>query len=590
MSVPKIAGIETEYAIMVNGAEKSDPFSASRLLLNAYMQRNAPAVPCLLYNLARDSGALFDDDIPSHVIGTMDQPGMEGSDRSKQGSAVQRERAIHYTQQALLNDMTDIMLANGARFYIDHGHPEYSTPECLSPRLVIAADKAGERILAECQHRLNASGVLAEEQTIQVYKNNSDYRNNSYGCHENYLLSAKLFSDLLRHKMHRIFRYLLPFFVSRALLCGSGKVGSGNGTAAAGFQLSQRADFFDELIGLQTTHERPLFNMRNEPHADPTRFSRLHVINGDANMSEFSGYLKVGTMQLILHMLEEDFIHEDLTLVDPIQAFRTVSRDLSFREPLLLEDGRVMTAIDIQKVYLEHAGRYLEERDGKEEMWQVLSIWENVLSMLPDNWEKLATRLDWAVKKRLLERYLQAQGVGWEEIAAWQPILEAHEQADTEKKQKAAEAGLQWKDYEKQRAIYFALRRLDLEYHDIRYDAGHGEIGLFYRLQQNGAIERLLTDEEIEQRIKVPPPDTRAWLRGNCIAKFSQNLISADWSGMHFHLSKQFAGRPTQIFLDLPDPLMDTAAELSGVWHQFETPDVLIEHRRLALQATQETI
>jgi proteasome accessory factor A len=590
MSVPKIAGIETEYAIMVSGAEKSDPFSASQLLLNAYKQRNEPAVPCLLYNLARNSSTLFDEDIPSREDGTTDSPGIEASTRSKQSSAVQRERTIHYRQQALLNDMTDIMLVNGARFYIDHGHPEYSTPECLSPRLLIAADKAGERILAECQHWLNASGVLAEEQAVQVYKNNSDYRNNSYGCHENYLLSAQLFSDLLHHKMHRIFRYLLPFFVSRIVLCGSGKVGSGNGTAPVGFQLSQRADFFDELVGLQTTHERPLYNTRNEPHADPIRFSRLHVINGDANMSEFSGYLKIGTMQLILHMLEDDFIHEDLTLADPIDAFRTVSRDLSFQEPLLLEDGRAMTAVDIQKVYLEHAGRYLEERDGNEEMWHVLGLWENTLSMLPDNWEKLATRLDWAVKKRLLERYLSTQGVSWQEVTAWQPIFEAYGQADTEKKQRAEEVGLQWKDYEKQRAVYFALRRLDLEYHDIRYTADHGEIGLFYRLQQRGAIERLLTDEEIEQRIKAPPLDSRAWLRGNCIAKFSQNLTSADWGGMHFHLSKQFVGKPTQIFLDLPDPLMDTAAELSAVWHQFETPDAIIEHRRLASQATQETI
>ena len=590
MSVPKIAGIETEYAIVVNGAEKSDPFSGSRLLLNAYLQRNEPAVPCLPYNLARNSSFLSDEDIPSSEDGTTDSPGIEAGARSKQSSAVQWERTIHYAQQTLLNDMTDIMLANGARFYIDHGHPEYSTPECLSPRLLVAADKAGERILAECQQWLNAAGILAEKQTIQVYKNNSDYSNNSYGCHENYLLSAQLFSDLLHHKMHRIFRYLLPFFVSRTVLCGSGKVGSGNGTAPVSFQLSQRADFFEELVGLQTTHERPLFNTRDEPHADPTRFGRLHVINGDANMSEFSSYLKIGTMQLILQMLEEDFIHEDLTLADPIHAFRTVSRDLSFREPLLLEDGRVMTAVDIQQVYLEHAGRYLEERDGSEEMWHVLGTWENVLSMLPDNWEKLATRLDWAVKKRLLERYLKAQGVNWEEVTAWQPIFEAPEQADIDKKKRAGDAGLQWKDYEKQRAIYFALRRLDLEYHDIRYNADHGEIGLFYRLQQRGAIERLLTDEEIEQRIKFPPPDTRAWLRGNCIAKFSQNLTSADWSGMHFHLSKQFADRPTQIFLDLSDPLMDTAAEFSEVWHQFETPGEIIEHRRPASQATQETI
>lgn len=589
MNIPKVAGIETEYAIMIVGAEESDPFLASRLILNAYRQGNEPAVPCLPYNLARNSTVVLDEDFASGENAETDLPRNEEGANRKKSSSLQWERSLYYAERTLVNNMTDMMLANGARFYIDHGHPEYSTPECLSPRLLVAADKAGERIIAACQHRLNVASILPPGQTIRVYKNNSDYKNNSYGCHENYLLSARLFDNLLHHKMHQVFRYLLPFFISRTVLCGSGKVGSANGTAPIGFQLSQRADFFEELIGLQTTHERPLFNTRNEPHADPTRFGRLHVIIGDANMSEFSCYLKIGMMQLVLQMLEDDFIREDLTLADPIHAFRTVSRDLTFQEPLLLEDGREMTVVDIQKVYLELAGRYLEERDGSEEMWKVLGAWENALSMLPDDWEKLATRLDWAVKRRLLERYLNAQGVSWEEVTAWQSIFEVLDPAD-KAKESVQKAGLSWEDYEKQRAIYFALRRLDLEYHDIRYDASYGEAGLFYRLQRRGAIERLVADEEIEERIKLPPPDTRAWLRGKCIAKFPYNLVSADWSGLHFHLSTQFADRAAQIFLDLPDPLMDTGIELAGVWHQFETLGDIIGHRKPAPQTRQETI
>jgi len=538
--------------------------------MNAYQNIGRNAVPCQPYITYPSS------DITSSF-------GVEGSRPAIKTMTSERvrptipslERAAHDSRRASKTDMTDIMLANGARFYIDHTHPEYSTPECLSPRLLVAADKAGERILAACQHWLNVTGGLPTGQSIRLYKNNSDYKGNSYGCHENYLLSTELFNDLLRRKPHLIFRYLFPFFISRTILCGSGKVGSENGTAHASFQLSQRADFFETLIGLDTTHERPLFNTRDEAHADPTRFRRLHVIIGDANMAEYSTYLKIGLTQLVLQMLEDSFIKEDLTLADPLDCMLTVSRDLTFQQPLTMEDGRSMTALDIQYIYLDLAHNYLSARDGSQEQWNILKKWEEALDMLPDQWELLSTRFDWAIKKRLLDRYLTTQGASWEEVTAWQPVIEEPDTLGTAK-ERAKRADLTWGDYERQRKLYFALRRLDLEYHDVRYNPDLGETGLFYRLQQREAIERLVTDEEIQERIALPSPDTRSWLRGQSIARFPDVLVSADWSGMEFRLADR------EVYLDLPDPLVNNEAETASILDQKDNLSSIIRLQKVS--------
>jgi proteasome accessory factor A len=470
-------------------------------------------------------------------------------------------------------DESDLMLANGARYYIDHAHPEYSTPECLSPRVLVAADKAGERILAACQQRINQVGVLPLDQQIRVYKNNSDYKDSSYGCHENYLLSAEFFQRLQQPKVHPGFRALLPFLVTRTIVCGAGKIGAENSTVPTGFQLSQRADFFESLIGLQTTAHRPLFNTRDEPHADEQRLRRLHVIPGDANMAEFSTYLKVGTTQLLLHMLEDNFIKGELVLHSPIDAMRAVSRDLTFTLPLELADGRKMTALEIQEWYLDLAYRYLEERGGSDEQYAVLEAWDDVLSMLPDEWEKLATRLDWAIKRRFLERSVQAQGTDWETIAAWQAVIERAEQGEVARSL-AQQHKLAWADFQRQRDLYFALRRLDLQYHDIRSDASQGEIGLFYHLQQRGAIERLVTDEEIAHLISSPPPETRAWFRGQCIGRFADQVVAADWNRLTFAQSHMPFHSHNQ--LELSDPRRGAEAAMAEIWPQLQNPSLAL--------------
>jgi hypothetical protein len=377
--------------------------------LNAYQTVGGPAIPMGVYYNVQTG------DIEEEV-----------DDEERED-----EEDTETTSPTILYGLGSLMLANGARFYIDHAHPEYCTPETLSRRLVVAADKAGERTVAWCIHAANRNGLLPDGQQISICKNNSDQKGNSYGCHENYLLSMTLFEDLLRRRSHIIFRYLLPFLISRVVICGAGKVGYENETAQATFQLSQRADFFETLIGLQTTYQRPLFNTRDEPHTDSHAFRRLHVILGDANMSEISTYLKVGTTQLVLHMIEEAFIKNDLTLAVPLDAFQQVSRDLTFQQPLRLESGEQMTALDIQRLYLEHAERYLTERDGTEEQWELWEQWADVVDTLRSgNGQALAKQLDWAIKKNVLDRYLNTQGTTWEIIGRWQPVIEMVLQTD----------------------------------------------------------------------------------------------------------------------------------------------------------------
>lgn len=556
-TIRNIAGIETEYGIMLVGNGRSDPFLASDIVLRAYPlvgQAAAPTAESFVPTWRAE-------DEEAEII----PPSQEGS-------------------PALPAEISDLMLGNGARLYIDHAHPEYSTPECVSPRQLVAADKAGEQLLTACMHAAKQASLLPHGCSILIYKNNGDYKNNSYGCHENYLVSRELFHDLVHRRIHRLFRTFLPFLVTRSLLCGAGKVGGENGTAPVGFQLSQRADFFEELIGLQTTQQRPLFNVRDEPHADATRYRRLHVILGDANMAEYSTYLKVGTSQLLLRMLEEEFFSLDLTLRDPLAAFQIVSRDLSFQKKLQLEAGSQMTALEIQRMYLEQARLYLNQRGGSEEEWQVWQTWAEVLEALPDHPEKLSVRLDWAIKLRILNHYLDNREGNWDQVATWQPVIEASEDPQTIKPLAKA-LGLDWEDYEQQRELYYGLRRLDLEYHDIRQDATQGEVGLFYRLQQHGAIERVVTDAEVARMRVDPPEQTRAWLRGQCIRHFGQKLILADWEYLRFSSRAQEL-HTTIVRLD--DPSLNTATTWEPVWSQFQDSESFLEHCRTLPSMCQE--
>src|SRR6201984_426681 len=421
MSVLRVMGTETEYGISVPGQPGANAMVTSSQIVNAYQAATAAR--------ARRARWDFEEENPL---------------RDARGFDLTREAAdsSQLTDEDL--GLANVILTNGARLYVDHAHPEYSTPECTNPRAAVVWDKAGERVMAEAAIR---AGSMPTGATIQLYKNNTDNKGASYGCHENYLMSrATPFADLVRH--------LTPFFVSRQVVCGAGRVGRGADGRDEGFQISQRADFFEVEVGLETTLKRPIINTRDEPHADPEKYRRLHVIIGDANLSEVAAYLKMGTTALVLAMIEDKFFSHDLSLEAPVADLRAVSHDPSLKYQVTLRDGRKMTALQLQTEYLELARKYVEDKygtDADEMTLDVLSRWESVLTRRADDPMQLSRELDWVAKLELLEGYRRRDGLGW----------------DAPK-----------------------LQLIDLQYSDVR-----PERGLYNRLVTRGRMTRM-TDEK----------------------------------------------------------------------------------------------
>jgi proteasome accessory factor PafA2 len=378
-----------------------------------------------------------------------------------------------------------VILTNGARLYVDHAHPEYSAPECTDPLSAVTWDKAGERVMAEAAAQ---AAAVPGSAPIQLYKNNTDNKGASYGCHENYLMNrATPFADIVRH--------LTPFFVSRQVVCGAGRVGLGADGRDEGFQISQRADFFEVEVGLETTLKRPIINTRDEPHADPEKYRRLHVIIGDANMSEVSTYLKLGTTALVLAMIEDRFLDADLGLEAPVTELRTVSHDPSCRHLVTLRDGRKMTAIQLQMEYLELARKYTEDRFGADvddTTADVLDRWESVLTRLAEDPMLTSRELDWTAKLGVLDGYRARDGLGWD---------------------------------------HPRLQLVDLQYSDVRADRG-----IYNRLAALGKMVRLVTDEQVTRAISYPPEDTRAYFRGRCLRKYPEAVAAASWDSVIFYI------------------------------------------------------
>lgn len=473
MAIPKVMGIETEYGITVRNQPDFNPILSSLLLINSYESHRATRVR-------------WDYEAESPL-------------RDARGFEYGEEKELPSKEESRL---INLILSNGARYYVDHAHPEYSTPECTNPRDLVIWDRAGERILD--LSRARAEAVLPPEQRILIYKNNSDNKGNSYGTHENYLMDRKTpFAGIVQH--------FTPFLITRQIFTGAGKVGAENNTEPVSYQIGQRADFLETEVGLETMHSRPIINTRDEPHADPEKYRRLHVIVGDANMSELATYLKVGVSAIVLSMLEDDFIDQDLSLDSPVLAFRRVSRDLSCREPLKLKDGRTITAVQVQWEFLELAHRYYRTRDLDPITKDVLTRWEYVLDKLEEDPMTLTRELDWVIKRDLIEAYMSRHDLDWRD----------------------SKVGL-----------------LDLQYHDVRPDRG-----LFYKLTASGALERIVTDEEIERAVNDPPTDTRAYFRGMCLKNYGDNIISASWDSVIFDLKE---GPLKKIFM--LEPLRGTEA------------------------------
>lgn len=401
--------------------------------------------------------------------------------------------------------LANVMLSNGARFYVDHAHPEYSSPELPDAWQAMIYDAAGNLILrraVEIIADLAAEGrsTLAGHEPcppLRIFKNNVDGKGASYGSHENYQYDRSLSFDAIAAG-------LIPFFVTRQALTGAGRVGIGTAGEEPGFQISQRADYIEQAISLETTLNRGIINTRDEPHADPDRWGRLHIIVGDANMSQHQNFLKLGTTSLVMDAIEEGADFSDLDLADPVEEIQAVSHDPSLNHRLRLADGRELTALEIQRAY---ASRVSAAREADR---RALALWRDLIDTLSRDPLEAAPVLDWAAKWALCRRYL--------------------------------DRGLSPDDAK--------LKLIDLQYADI-----DPRRGLHYRLVDGGRMERLVPDEVVAAAAVEPPDDSRAWLRGTLVSRFPAAIVAASWesvllsdgtAGARIHLPDSGAGSRTR--------------------------------------------
>jgi len=491
VAVPKVCGIETEYGVALRGASEPNPVLASSVLINGYVEH-------------RKVGWDFEDE----------SPGRDARGFARDG-AQPPEIETH---------LVNTVLTNGARYYVDHAHPEYSTPECADALELVTVDKAGERILARSMQA--ARRLLGEGEEVVVYKNNSDGKGNSYGTHENYLLDRTLpFAVLVRH--------LLPWFVTRQIFTGAGKIGGENGSGHTGLQLSQRADFFEEEVGLETTLKRPIVNTRDEPHADPAKYRRLHVIVGDANLCEVATLLKVGTTAVVLAMIEDGFFDKDFSVIAPVSALQRVSHDPTLTATIELADGGSATALELQWEFLRLARKYADdtglEMCGGETVGNlVLDRWEDTLSALERDPTLLDGQLDWVTKGQLLDAYRHRDGLDWDDPK---------------------------------------LALLDLQYHDVRPDRS-----LYERLVRAGKVERLVDEADVTDAMTVPPATTRAYFRGTCLERWPDAVVAANWDSLILDVGSDPLRR-----IPMMEPLRGSKAHVGPLFEECDTPVALVE-------------
>lgn len=484
----RVLGTETEFGIAGRNVGTFDPVAESLRLIGSYPGLPAPTA---LWDYDQENPLL--DARGFEVEGERERPGPE------------------------YNRLLNKPLVNGGRLYVDGAHPEYSTPECTNPRQVVAYERAGLRVLDAC---LRAMVRATGEEPVLLYKNNSDGKGNSYGYHENYLLSRSV-------PFERVIQVLVPFLVTRQIYAGAGKVGSENQTSPTDYQISQRADFCECLVDLNTMVKRPIINTRDEPHADFAKYRRLHIIVGDANMSELATYLKVGTLAVVLGMLEAGVEFPKIELDDPVLAIQDVSRDLDVKRSLKLVGGRATSAIEIQRAYLQTAMDFYASHELTQITKDILVRWEEVLNKLERDPMLLVRELDWVAKRQLIQSYIDRKGCGWDDPR---------------------------------------VAMMDLQYHDIRPDKG-----LYYALERGHLIDRLLQDSEIETAERLPPPDTRAYFRGQCLSKFGQAIYGVSWTSVLFDV-----GTATIKKISLMEPLRGTEALTRDLLEASESAEELL--------------
>lgn len=488
-SLSRVIGTETEFGIASRDPNAADPVANSIHVIGYYPHLPAPQA---VWDYENENPLL--DARGFEVDGERERPGPD------------------YNRQ--LNKV----LANGGRLYVDGAHPEYSTPECTNAREVVAFERVGERIIA--QALAGITQARGRDQFV-LYKNNSDGKGNSYGYHEDYLVSRTVSFD-------RITQVLTPFLVTRPIYAGSGKVGAENQTPPVDYQISQRADFFETLVDLNTMVRRPIINTRDEPHSDAAKYRRLHVIVGDANMAELSTYLKVGTLSIVLDLLEAGADLPRISLADPVSAIKQVSRDVQLKESLKLTDGTASTAIAVQRAYLKAAQSYYACHELNQVTKDILVRWEDVLDRLERDPRSLVRELDWVAKRYLIESYMDRKSCGWDDPR---------------------------------------VRLMDLQYHDVR-----PERGLYYTLERSHMIERVVLEHEIARAEMNPPTGTRAYFRGQCVKKYPNAVYGVSWTSVLFDVGQNKIKR-----IPLMDPLRGTEALTGELLAHAETAAALLE-------------
>jgi Pup amidohydrolase len=493
MAIPKVMGTEIEYGITVKNDRDFDPISSCVLLVNSYREESTAKI-------------LWDYD-------------QENPLADARGFQVEGEKYTPNQQENIARNKT---LANGARYYVDHAHPEYSCPEVTNARDLVIHEKAGERIVE--QSRRDANRVLPPGTQMLIYKNNSDRKGNSYGSHENYLMDR-------RTSFKQIVEHLMPFFVTRQIYSGAGKVGSENRAHPCEYQLSQRADFFETEVALDTMVKRPIINTRDEPHADREKYRRLHVIVGDANMSEFTIWLRNGLTALVLAMIEDGAVDRDLSFRDPVRAIKEISHDATCRREVEMQNGRRRTAIQVQHEYLEMAQRYVATREVAAEVKDLIAEWERVLGALERDPMELRGEIDWIIKRALIEGFMERKGVDWGSPQ---------------------------------------VQMLDLQYHDLRPDKG-----LYYVLERQGRVKRVVTDEEIERAVLYPPEDTRAYFRGGCLRRYGPQVFGVNWDSISFGIGDEPIKRVMMV-----EPLKGSKQHVEELFNSSPTAAELVRNLR----------
>ncbi|MFI9812183.1 depupylase/deamidase Dop [Saccharothrix variisporea] len=490
----RIMGTEVEYGIAVPGDATANPVLTSTQVVLAYAA--AADIP-------RARRARWDYEVESPL---RDARGFDlGAPGGHPGDSDVEDLGA-----------ANVILTNGARLYVDHAHPEYSAPEVTNARDAVIWDKAGERVMEEAAMR---AATVPGQPRLQLYKNNVDGKGASYGTHENYLMQRST-------PFTAVIAGLTPFFVSRQVVVGSGRVGIGPSGEEAGFQLSQRSDYIEVEVGLETTLKRGIINTRDEPHADADKYRRLHVIIGDANLAEYSTYLKVGTTSLVLDMIEAGRRFDDLRLQDPVRAVHQISHDPTLKTRVELAGGRKFTGLDLQYAYFERASEFIDKEGTGDR--EVLRVWGEVLDALARDPQECADRLDWPAKLRLLEGYRARDGLAWGSPR---------------------------------------LHLVDLQYSDVRLDKG-----LYNRLVARGSMKRLVSEEEVRAAVLAPPEDTRAYFRGRCLERYPTSVAAASWDSVIFDL-----GRESLVRIPTLEPLRGTKAHVGALLEASDTAEQLVE-------------